>query len=109
MIEEQVARRAAAADAASQSRLAGAAESAANLDKQRPAEAPRKVDVGAVAAIGVAVTGAVSVITLMLGYLFGMKPWQYPRGPRGHHRRDLRAVDADRVAEDPPAHPRTHP
>jgi hypothetical protein len=78
LIEEQVARRAAAADAASQNRLAGAAEATANLDKQRAPEAPRKVDVGAVAAIGVAVTGAVSVITLMLGYLFGMKPWQYP-------------------------------
>jgi len=78
LIEEQVARRAAAADAASQNRLAGAAEATANLDKQRAPEAPRKVDVGAVAAIGVAVTGAVSVITLILGYLFGMKPWQYP-------------------------------
>jgi hypothetical protein len=78
LVEEQVARRAAAADAASHNRLATAAETAAHLDKQRPPEAPRKVDVGAVAAIGVAVTGAVSVITLMLGYLFGMKPWQYP-------------------------------
>lgn len=78
LIEEQVARRAAAADAAAQNRLATAAETAAHLDKQRAPEAPRKVDVGAVAAIGVAVTGAVSVITLMLGYLFGMKPWQYP-------------------------------
>lgn len=78
LIEEQVARRAAAADAAAQTRLASTAEAAANVDKQRPAEAPRKVDVGAVAAIGVAVTGAVSVITLILGYLFGMKPWQYP-------------------------------
>lgn len=78
MIEEQVARRAAAADAAAQSRLAGTAEAAAHLDKPRTVEPPRKVDVGAVAAIGVAVTGAVSVITLILGYLFGMKPWQYP-------------------------------
>jgi hypothetical protein len=78
LVEEQVARRAAAADAASHHRLTTVAETAANLDKQRAPEAPRKVDVGAVAAIGVAVTGAVSVITLMLGYLFGMKPWQYP-------------------------------
>jgi hypothetical protein len=40
--------------------------------------APKKVDVGAVAAIGVAVTGAVSAMTLILGYVFRLQVWQYP-------------------------------
>jgi hypothetical protein len=77
MIEEQVAKRAAAADAAATGRLATAAESAANVEKAKPVE-PKKVDVGAVAAIGVAVTGAVSAMTLILGYVFKLALWQYP-------------------------------
>jgi hypothetical protein len=78
MIEEQVAKRAAAAEAASNARVAGAAEATANIDRTKPAEAPKKVDVGTVAAIGVAITGAISALTLILGYVFGMKAWQYP-------------------------------
>jgi hypothetical protein len=78
MIEEQVAKRAAAAEAASNSRLAATAEKTANADKAKPVEPPKKVDVGAVAAIGVAITGAISALTLILGYVFGLKAWQYP-------------------------------
>ncbi|MCU0793081.1 MAG: hypothetical protein MUE42_09595 [Opitutaceae bacterium] len=80
MIEEQIAKRAAAAEAESNAKLAAAADKTANADKlaaNKPAE-PKKVDVGAVAAIGVAVSGAVSVVTLMLGYIFGLSWWQYP-------------------------------
>ncbi|MEN9403121.1 MAG: hypothetical protein RL091_1824 [Verrucomicrobiota bacterium] len=72
MIEEQVAKRAAAAEAASNSKLAGAAAGAAKV------EPPKKVDIGAVAAIGVAISGAVTALTLILGYVFQLKPWQYP-------------------------------
>ena len=78
MIEEQVAKRAAAADAAASGKLASAAEQAANADKAKPDAAPKKVDVGAVAAIGVAITGAISALTLILGYVFNLKLWQYP-------------------------------
>jgi hypothetical protein len=78
MIEEQVAKRAAAAEAASNAKLAAGADAAANADKAKPAEAPKKVDVGAVAAIGVAITGAISALTLILGYVFQLKAWQYP-------------------------------
>jgi hypothetical protein len=78
MIEEQVAKRAAAAEAASNAKLAAGADAAANADKAKPAEAPKKVDVGAVAAIGVAITGAISALTLILGYIFQLKAWQYP-------------------------------
>ncbi len=78
MIEEQVAKRAAAAEAASSSKLAAAAEKTANADQAKPAEPPKKVDVGAVAAIGVAISGAMTAITLILGYVFQLKVWQYP-------------------------------
>ena len=78
MIEEQVAKRAAAAEAASNAKLAAGADAAANADKAKPAEPPKKVDVGAVAAIGVAITGAISALTLILGYVFQLKAWQYP-------------------------------
>jgi hypothetical protein len=85
MIEEQVAKRAAAADAAANARLAAAADKTVNVDKTaavtapaKPAEPPKKVDVGAVAAIGVAITGAISALTLILGYIFRLSFWQYP-------------------------------
>ncbi|MDD3180738.1 MAG: hypothetical protein PHQ04_10345 [Opitutaceae bacterium] len=78
MIEEQVAKRAAAAEAASGAKLATAAEKTANADKSKAPEPPKKVDVGAVAAIGVAITGAISALTLILGYVFQLKAWQYP-------------------------------
>lgn len=78
MIEEQVAKRAAAAEAASNAKLASAADATANADKAKPAEAPKKVDIGAVAAIGVAISGAVTALTLILGYVFQLKAWQYP-------------------------------
>lgn len=79
MIEEQVAKRAAAAEAESNAKLAAAADKTANADKvaAKPAE-PKKVDVGAVAAIGVAVSGFVSVLTLIIGKIFGLVWWQYP-------------------------------
>jgi hypothetical protein len=57
--------------------MAGAAEKTANVGAGAPA-APKKVDVGAVAAIGVAVTGALSALTLILGYVFQLRAWQYP-------------------------------
>jgi|LauGreDrversion4_1035100.scaffolds.fasta_scaffold29074_1 hypothetical protein len=67
MIEEQVAKRAAAA-----------AEKTTNVDPTKPTEPPKKVDVGAVAAIGVAISGAMTAITLILGYVFQLKVWEYP-------------------------------
>jgi hypothetical protein len=80
MIEEQVAKRAAAAEAESNARLASVADKTANADKLAPTPPaePKKIDVGAVAAIGVAITGAISALTLILGYVFGLAPWQYP-------------------------------
>lgn len=81
-IEEQVAKRAAAADAEASTKLASTAEKTAHLDKAKP-EPVRKVDVGTVAALGVAITGAISALTLILGYVFGLKAWQYPLAALG--------------------------
>jgi hypothetical protein len=74
MIEERVARRAAAAGTASDAKLAKAADATV---APVPPE-PKKIDVGAVAAIGVAIAGGISALTLILGYVFQLKLWQYP-------------------------------
>ncbi len=70
MIEEQVAKRAAAADAAADAKLAAAATSTANVDKAKP-EA-KKVDVGAVAAMGVAFGAIGTAFAAFAGYLGGV-------------------------------------
>ncbi|HYG24241.1 MAG TPA: hypothetical protein VEH04_15795 [Verrucomicrobiae bacterium] len=70
LIEEQVAKRAAAADAKANEKLASAASATANLDKTGPA--PKKVDVGTVAAISVAIAGIGALITSLLGYATGI-------------------------------------
>ncbi len=53
LIEEQIAKRAAAADTSATDKLAKAAETTANLDQAKAAP-PKQVDVGTVAALGVA-------------------------------------------------------
>lgn len=78
MIEEQAAKRAAAADAESTNRLAAAAEKSVNLDKAKPAEPPKKVDVGTVAAIGVAFGALTTAFGYFLGFFKGMPGWQVP-------------------------------
>jgi len=75
MIEEQVAKRAAAAEAASDAKVSAAATAAANVDKSaaaaKPAE-PKKVDVGTVAALGVAVGAVGAFLTALVGYVTGL-------------------------------------
>ncbi len=75
-IEEQAAKRAAAAEAKSDAKLSSAAIAATEVSGKPGA--PKKVDVGAVAAIGVAISGAITALTLILGYIFGLAAWQYP-------------------------------
>jgi hypothetical protein len=77
MIEEQVAKRAAAAEAASSSKLSAAAESTANVDKAKPAE-PKKIDVGAVAAMGVAVGAIGGALGAIATGLAKLAIWQLP-------------------------------
>lgn len=80
MVEEQIAKRAAAADSASHARLAGAAERTANLDKSKPA-APG-IDLSTIALIGVAVSGAAAVVGSVLQAFFGLG-WLMPLGIAG--------------------------
>ena len=73
MVEEQVAKRAAAVDSKSTATLASAAASAANVDKVAAAPVePKKIDVGSVAALGVAVGALGAFFTAVVGYATGI-------------------------------------
>ncbi len=77
-VEEQVAKRAAAAEAAADAKLASAATATANVDKAKPAEA-KKIDVGTVAALGVAfgaIGTAIATVGAKLTGLIGLPFWQ---------------------------------
>ncbi len=73
-IEEQVAKRAAAADSDAHKQLSGAAETAVNLDKAKPEKpaAASKIDIGTVAALGVAVGAIGTFLTAIIGYATGV-------------------------------------
>jgi hypothetical protein len=76
MIEEQVAKRANAAEADATATLSGAAAATANIDKTKVAEPPaKKIDVGTVAAIGVAVGGIGAFVTGILTAFLGLGLW----------------------------------
>jgi hypothetical protein len=79
MIEEQAAKRAAAAEEASHARLGATAEGVVNVDKAKPApagEKPKpKIDVGTVAAIGVAVGGIGAMVTGILSAFLDLGFW----------------------------------
>ena len=83
-VEELAAKRAATADAAGTNTLVGGA---GTLDKSldtKPPEpaAPRKLDIGVVAAIGVAVGGITAAFGALLGAFFGLG-WWMPLGLLG--------------------------
>jgi hypothetical protein len=75
MIEEQIAKRAAAADAASTAKMQDAAAVAASPDKAKPAEL-KKVDVGTVAALGVAFGAISTAIAAFSTGLLKLSWWQ---------------------------------
>jgi hypothetical protein len=70
LIEEQIAKRAAAAEAASDAKLAQTASATAQADKA-PA-GPRKIDVGTVAALGVAFGAIGTFAAAIAGYAMGV-------------------------------------
>ncbi len=74
MIEEMAAKRAAAADAAADAKLAAAASATTNADKAKPE--PKKVDVGAVAAMGVAFGAIGTALAYFAGLFKGIEFWQ---------------------------------
>lgn len=85
LIEEQVAKRAAEKEAASTAKIDETAAKAATADQTpapapgapaaAPAEAPKKVDVGMVAAVGVAVAGFATFLTGVIGVFLGLGIW----------------------------------
>lgn len=80
-IDEQVTKRAAAADEAASQKLAAMAETAANADKAAPATpaaptpAPKKMDVGTVAALGVALGSIGTFVTMILTRVIDLGYW----------------------------------
>ncbi len=77
MMEEQIAKRAAAADAEAQKKLSDAAVATANVDKAKPVE-PKKIDVGAVAALGVAFGAIGTALSALATGLLRLDYWQVP-------------------------------
>ncbi|MGI5861472.1 MAG: hypothetical protein ACOX6T_05375 [Myxococcales bacterium] len=80
LVEEQVQKRAGAADQANQAELLQAADKTANLDKANPPR--KKLDLGAIALIGVAISGAAAAIGGLLEAFFGLGIWM-PLGLAG--------------------------
>jgi hypothetical protein len=88
MIEEQIAKRAAAADAVAQDKLVKVAQTVADADKakaqaevaQAKAEAaePKKMDVGVVAALGVAFGAIGTAVSALATGVFKLPVWQVP-------------------------------
>jgi len=70
LIEEQVAKRAAEADAAADQRITGTATDVANVDRAKPPQ--KKIDVGTVAALGVAFGALATAFAAIAGYLSGL-------------------------------------
>lgn len=78
MIEEQVAKRAAAADADANARLAEVATATANLDKTKVApkpNAPKPLDLGTIALIGSAIGGMSAAVGVVLKEFFNLGIW----------------------------------
>ncbi len=80
MVEEQIAKRAAAADAAATDQLTQAATQMANVDKPAPNKPTdiRKIDVGVVAALGVAVGAIGGALASLATGIMKLDPWQIP-------------------------------
>ncbi len=74
MVEDQIAKRAMAADAAATDKLTATAAATVNADRAKPAE-PKKFDVGVVAALGVAFGGITAAFGAILQAFFGLGVW----------------------------------
>ncbi|MBA3394335.1 MAG: hypothetical protein H0T89_16940 [Deltaproteobacteria bacterium] len=76
VIEDNVTRRVSAADAASTAKLDAVGKTVANADAEAsPVLSVKKVDLGTVAAIGVAIGGVATLFGALLATLFGLGPW----------------------------------
>ena len=77
MIEDQIQKRAAAADAESTKKLSAASDKVATADKaaSAPAAEPKKMDLGTIALIGTAIGGVSAMVAGFLSSLFGLGIW----------------------------------
>ncbi len=78
LIEEQITKRAAAAEADANVKLAQAAETTATADKAAKKPEPKKIDVGMIAALSVAFGSIGTALAYFLGLFKGIAPWQLP-------------------------------
>ncbi|MEY4387978.1 MAG: hypothetical protein RLY20_3261 [Verrucomicrobiota bacterium] len=76
MIEEQAAKRAAAADAQSTAAMQATADSTVNADKKAPE--PKKIDTGTLAAIGLVLTTLLGALGTIFSKILGLAWWQIP-------------------------------
>ncbi|HUS32997.1 MAG TPA: hypothetical protein VMZ53_31055 [Kofleriaceae bacterium] len=85
VVEDNVTKRAAAADDAASARMTAAGTQIAHVDKAAtkdavapaadPKAAPKKIDLGTVAAIGVAIGGIGTLVGALLATMFGLGKW----------------------------------
>jgi hypothetical protein len=77
-IEEQVTKRAQAAEAAADAKVTAAGTTIANVDAIKPTDPPpvsKKIDIGTVAALGVAIGGIGAMLAGIFGAIFGLGKW----------------------------------
>ena len=77
MIEEQIAKRAAAADAEATGKLAATAEKTANADKAKP-DAPKKLDLAVITGIGVAIGSIGTFASMVFAKFVEIPVWKFP-------------------------------
>src|SRR5262249_53792727 len=78
MIEEQIAKRAASADAAATAKLQATAAGVATADQPKPPEPPKKIDTGTLAAIGLVLTTLMGALGTVFARILGLPWWQIP-------------------------------
>lgn len=79
MIEEQIAKRAAAAETQSDAQLTGFAKTVAGTEPPKPGEPPKsKFDTGTLAAIGLVLTTLLAALGGIFGKFLGLAWWQMP-------------------------------
>jgi hypothetical protein len=78
LIEDQIAKRAAALDAASQQKIAAQAQNVAELEKKPAPAPPNKIDPGMLAAIGLVLTTLLGAVGTFVAAIFGRPLWQIP-------------------------------
>jgi len=77
-VEEQIAKRASAADASVTTQMQSTAQQAASGEKPKPIEPPKKIDTGTLAAIGLVLTTLLGALGTIFGRILGLPWWQIP-------------------------------